>query len=96
MRSVIWSPEAIRDVRSIHDYIEGVNPLAARRVAAELYASTDILQHFPELGRAAADDTREWVSGKYVIVYRTGTTETLILRVWHGAQDRPGSRPPVR
>ena len=63
MRPVISSPEAIRDVRSIHDYIEPLNPLAARRVAAEIYSSTDILQHFPELGRPAAEDTREWGSG---------------------------------
>jgi plasmid stabilization system protein ParE len=89
VRPVIWSPEAVRDVRDIHDYIEQFHPVAARRIAAELYSSTDILKHFPELGRPAVNDTREWGSGKYVIVYRTGPTETRILRVWHGAQDRP-------
>ena len=89
MRPLIWSPEAIQDVQGIHDYIQEQSPFAARRVAAELYSSTDILRHFPELGRPAAEDTREWGTGKYVIVYRTNQAETLILRVWHGAQDRP-------
>lgn len=93
MRPVTWSPEAVRDVAGIHDYIEPFNPLAARRIAAELYSAADILRRFPELGRPAADDTREWGSGRYVIVYRTEAAGTRILRVWHGAQDRPGSRP---
>ena len=92
MRPVTWSPEAIQDVEGIHDYIAARNPFAARRVAAELFSSTDILRHFPELGRPAGEDAREWGTGKYVIVYRTKPAETLILRVWHGVQDRPGSR----
>ena len=95
MRPVVWSAAAQRDVDRVYRYLEPLNPVAARRIAAELYASTDILERFPDLGRPAIDDTREWSCGKYVIVYRTGPTETLILRVWHGAQDRPGSRPPV-
>jgi addiction module RelE/StbE family toxin len=89
VRPVTWSPEAVRDVRSIHDYIEQFNPVAARRIAAELYSSTNILQHFPELGYRAVNDTREWIVGKYVVVYETEPTATRILRVWHGAQNRP-------
>ncbi len=39
---------------------------------------------------AAAPGTRENVSvWPYVIVYRVTETEVQILRVWHGAQDRP-------
>ncbi len=95
MRPVIWTFAAQRDVDNIYGYLAGLNPFAARRITAELYGAADILKRFPELGRPAADDTREWVVGKYVIVYETAPGETRVLRVWHGAQDRPGSRPPV-
>ena len=69
--------------------------MAAARIAAGLLSATDLLENFPDLGRPAADNTREWGFRNYVIVYRTGPAETRILRVWHGAQDRPESRPPV-
>ena len=95
MRPVVWTFAAQSDVDSIYRYLVALNPIAARRITAELYGSTDILKRFPELGHEAADDTREWNVGKYVLVYETGQTGTRILRVWHGAQDRPGSRPPV-
>jgi toxin ParE1/3/4 len=95
VRPVIWSPDAIRDVQGIHDYIEPFNPAAAVRIAAGLLSATDLLENFPDLGRPGIDDTREWGFRKYVIVYETRPSETRILNVWHGAQDRPGSRPPV-
>lgn len=96
MRPVVWTPKAVRDVNRIHDYIEQFNPPAAARIAAELFGSTDLLKHFPELGRPAEDDTRErLILNRYVVVYETDQARTRILRVWNAAQDRPGSRPPV-
>ncbi len=92
MRPVIWSPEALDDVQGIHDYIEPFNPAAAARIAAGLLSATDLLETYPELGKQAIDDTREWGYRNYVIVYRTEPGQTRILNVWHGAQDRPGSR----
>jgi len=61
-------------------------------VTRELILAGDSLALFPRRGRPGrAPGTRELVTVvPYVIVYEVDETDTvMILRVWHGAQDRP-------
>lgn len=88
--SVIWRPLASADVRRIVTHIAEENPLAARRVAQELYVAGASLAVFPYRGRRGrTPNTRELVAVQpYIIVYEIDRDIVTILRVWHGAQSR--------
>ena len=87
---VVFSPEAVADLAEIQSYIGEDNPYAASRVAVQIVAACDRLEHLPERGRPGlVDGTREITSvWPYVIVYRITAAAVEIIRVWHGAQDR--------
>ncbi|MFE0759159.1 type II toxin-antitoxin system RelE/ParE family toxin [Inquilinus sp. NPDC058860] len=86
---VRWSLEAERDLFRVRSYIAEFNPWAASRVAVQLLAAGDSLEHLPRRGRPGRlPGTRELVSVQpFVIVYEI-TTVVEILRIWHGAQSR--------
>jgi toxin ParE1/3/4 len=88
--AVVLSPEAIADLGHIRDYLGDRNPAAASRVAVQLVAACDALEHLPERGRPGrVRGTREiTLIWPYVIVYRIIPNAVEIVRVWHGAQDR--------
>lgn len=91
MRPVVWSRAAQRDVGRAYSYLAQFNPAAAQQMATELYEAVRLLAPYPYSGREVDGGRRELVAaGSYVIVYKVRTTETRILRVWHGAQDRAG------
>jgi addiction module RelE/StbE family toxin len=87
---VAYSPEALADLAAIRAYIGDRNPAAASRIAVQLVAACDRLEHLPERGRpGAAPGTREIATiWPYVIVYRITPDTVQIMRVWHGARDR--------
>ena len=88
---VIFTAEALDDLAHIRQHIGRENPHAATRVAVQLVAACDRLEYLPERGRPGlVSGTRELtVIWPYVIVYRISASSVEILRVWHGAQDRP-------
>ncbi|MDR3512201.1 MAG: type II toxin-antitoxin system RelE/ParE family toxin [Caulobacteraceae bacterium] len=87
---VVFSPEAIADLTAIRSYIGERSPAAASRVAVQIVAACDRLEHLPERGRPGlVADTREITTAwPYVIVYRITGDAVEIIRIWHGAQDR--------
>ncbi len=87
---VVFSPEALADLREIRTYIGDRNPAAASRIAVQLVAACDSLEHLPERGRPGlVPGTREMtIIWPYVIVYRIASEAVEVIRVWHGAQDR--------
>jgi toxin ParE1/3/4 len=88
--AVVLSPEAIADLEHIRDYIGDRSPAAASRIAVQLVAACDPLEHLPERGRPGrVRGTREiTLIWPCVIVYRIMPNAVEIVRVWHGAQDR--------
>jgi len=89
--TVIWREDAIDDVLRVLRYIETGNPIAARRVAREFFLAGDSLIKFPRRGRPGRiAGTRELVPVyPYIIVYEVAENDDIvILRVWHGAQER--------
>lgn len=87
---VDFSAEAIADLENIRTYIGADSPFAATRVAVQIVAACDRLEHFPERGRPGlVPGTRELTSAwPYVVVYRVLSDAVQIVRIWHGAQDR--------
>ncbi len=87
---IVFSPQALDDLRSIRNYISLDNPHAASRVAVQLVAACDRLEWLPERGRPGrVTGTREITTiWPYIIVYRIQAGTVEIIRIWHGAQDR--------
>ena len=91
---VVWRAKALTDIGRIVRYIALDNPVAAKRAGRELLLGGDSLVMFPRRGRPGrlAGIRELVVMPPYLVVYRvSGSNEVTILRVWHAAQDRPGS-----
>jgi addiction module RelE/StbE family toxin len=86
MRRLIWSTDAIDDLKAIRSYIEATNPPAASRVAMALVDAANSLVAFPDRGRAVRSGVRELTTVRpYVIRYVVLPDEVRIAFIRHGA-----------
>jgi len=87
------SPEAVRDIEGIWEYLARDNMRAARRVRLALLAACRRLAQQPGLGHRREDLTEKpvlfWPVYSYLIIYNPATTPLEIVRILHGAQDIP-------
>lgn len=86
---LVYTDEAIDDLKRLREFIAIHNPSAASRIAAELVGKIDLLPDFPKMGtpvEMAPDSVHDMVFGKYVIRYSVHTSVIIILRVWHGLE----------
>ena len=87
---LIWSPEALQDLREVHAYITKVSPASAKKVVERIVSVVaSQLAENPNIGRPGrVTNTRELViSGTpFVVPYRTGSGQIDILRVYHAAR----------
>lgn len=74
MTSLIWSPQALRDVESIRAYIAEDSPLYADLVVRRIVAAVERLDTFPKSGRVVPErnvpEIREVIVKPYRVVYR--------------------------
>lgn len=83
-------------MQRLHDSIAENNPTAARHIARELLDGIRGLRRFPRMGKRvtiapeqfAPDEIRDWFSGDYIVRYLILDDRIVILRVWHGKEDR--------
>jgi plasmid stabilization system protein ParE len=92
MAEVVWTEEAERWLRDIHDYIATDNPVAASKVVAGIFEKAQVLRRFPEIGykyRAEPEgEIRVLLYGHYRIAYLLRPSQVInILGVFHGALD---------
>ena len=91
-----FAAEALSDLQRLHDFIAQENPSAANHVARELLDGISGLRRFPRMGKRVAvaleqlapDEIRDWFSGDYIVRYLILDDRIVILRVWHGREDR--------
>jgi plasmid stabilization system protein ParE len=92
--SLKWLPEALADIERLYRFLHEKNPAAALRAAATIKDGAETLRTTPDLGRPMPDDTgrRElflpFGAGAYVLRYKRDRSDTVIIRVWHGREDR--------
>jgi toxin ParE1/3/4 len=87
--TVIWTPNARRNLEEQLEYVADDNHTAADRLSVEVEQQTDILADYPEIGRPGrVSGTREIVINRtpYVAVYRIRKDLIEIVRLLHGAQ----------
>lgn len=90
----IWLPEARADVQRLFDFLNEVNPTTAAAAMRIIRGGAARLLEHPWIGRRMDDETdrRELIlpfaAGAYVLRYRIEKETVVILRVWHGREDR--------
>jgi plasmid stabilization system protein ParE len=88
---VKWSPQALRDVQRLHQYLLARNADAAKRAVKTIRAGVRVLAKQPGVGRPIEDMDpafREWPidfgDAGYVVLYRIeGKGDVVILAVRH-------------
>jgi len=88
-----WTPQSLRDVVRLHDFLAPKSREAARRAIKTIRDGVKVLGKFPEMGRPIEElpeEFRERVidfgSGAYVVLYRYDGQEVVILAVRHGRE----------
>jgi len=88
-----WSPQSMRDVVRLHDFLAPKSSDAAKRAVKALRQGIQGLGKHPEMGRPVEElptEFREWVvefgSGAYVAMYHYDGKEVVILAIRHGRE----------
>ena len=88
---LVYTDEAIDDLKRLREFIAVHNPSAAARIATKLVGKIELLPDFPKMGTPVEmtpvpDSIRDMVFGKYVVRYSVHASAIIILRVWHGLE----------
>ena len=91
--ALIWLPEAKADIQRLFDFLAEVNPTAAGKAVRLIRAGANRLRDHPRLGRPMADGLRRelvlpFAGGAYILRYRLEGDTAVIIRVWHGREQR--------
>ena len=88
-----WTPQSLRDIVRLYDFLAPKSREAARRAIKSIRDGVKLLGKFPEMGRPVEElpeEFRERVidfgSGAYVVLYRYDGREVVILAVRHGRE----------
>lgn len=91
--TLLWSPEALQDLREIHAYISQDNPASAKNIVARIVRLVgEQLPPNPKIGRPGrVSGTRELVISNtpFAVPYRIREGNIDILRVYHIARMWP-------
>jgi addiction module RelE/StbE family toxin len=96
---VIWTDEAIEDLRELTARIAANNPTAALKFGEKIIRRSMLLGQHPRLGRVMRQQEREILREMIVRPYRLiyeidDHAATVRVRVlWHGARQEPDSLP---
>lgn len=94
-----WSPEALRDLDSIAQFIAQDSPANAAKVVQKILSTARSLNRFPHLGMAVPEvqnpEIRQRVIFHYRLIYRVLSDGIEIVSIIHAKRRRPaGSRSP--
>jgi addiction module RelE/StbE family toxin len=90
---LLWSPQALRDLESIRDYIAADSPQYAALVVERIVVGVERLRDFPESGRIVPErndrEIREVIVRPYRIVYRLRPGVVEIATVFRASRISP-------
>jgi plasmid stabilization system protein ParE len=91
--ALIWLPEAQADIQRLFDFLIDVNPTAAGKAVRLIRDGANRLREHPRLGRPMDDSLRRelflpFAGGAYILRYRLEGDTVVIIRVWHGREQR--------
>ena len=85
---LVYTEEAITDLKRLREFIALHNPIAANKVARELIEKIKLLPDFPHIGQPVQqaplpDSIRDMIFGSYIVRYSIHNNTIIILRIWH-------------
>lgn len=91
--TIIWTSTALADLQRLRSFIAQHNPHAARRAAQTIKQAAIRLLDHPELGKLldGREDRELFIpfgQRGYVLRYRLHCKAIVILKLWHGLEDR--------
>ena len=90
MTPIRWSPQAIRDVEAIRDYIAQDSRRYAQLTVDRIITSVERLRVFPQSGRVVPEradpEIREVIVGPFRVVYRYRSGVVDIATVFRGSR----------
>ena len=92
MVKIVWTEQAVSDLKDIYDYISKDSKRYAENQVRRIKTRTIILKTRPESGRIVPEigfnEIRELIEGNYRIIYRIFSKDFIeILTVHHSARD---------
>lgn len=92
-KTVVWSPSAWQDLKSIVSYIAADNPAVAFEVGQKIIDSSKQIELFMESARMVPEfqdeSIRERIVGAYRVIFRSKDEQIEVVRVWHAARGLP-------
>ncbi len=91
---IVWRERALEDISRLYDFLREKNEDAATKAAQVILRGSALLEVSPKLGRPMADGTRRrelfipFGVGFYVLRYFLADDIVVIVRVWHGRENR--------
>jgi toxin ParE1/3/4 len=91
---VVWRERALKDIDRLYNFLFEKNEDAAAKAAQVILRGSSLLEESPRLGRPMADGTQRrelfipFGAGFYVLRYFLANEVVVIVRVWHGREDR--------
>jgi plasmid stabilization system protein ParE len=91
---VVWRERALKDIDGLYNFLFEKNEDAAAKAAQIILRSSSLLEESPRIGRPMADGTKRrelfipFGAGFYVLRYFLVNKVVVIVRVWHGREDR--------
>jgi len=87
---VTWSPESLRDLEAIRNYIAQDSPTYADLVVRRIFAALDRLELFPESGRVVPERNVPWlrevIVRPYRVVYRLRDDRVEVVTVFRASR----------
>jgi toxin ParE1/3/4 len=89
---VRWTPTALRDLDSLHEYVAEDSLPAAATTVERIVSGIDALWRHPEMGRKGrVAGTRELIITPYVVAYQIKHGALEIVAIVHAARRWPDS-----
>ncbi len=92
MIEVRYSPDSLKDLQRVVEFVEVKNPYTARRIAIDLQEGISKLKQFPKIGLPTSkapdpERIRDLYIGNYTARYLIADSVIYILRVWHNKEN---------
>ena len=91
MEEIIWSSWAVKDTKTIYQYIAMDSKYHANKWLDKINERVSLLLNHPQIGRVVPEknnpNIRELLEGDYRIMYRVAAKHILIYRVMHMARN---------
>jgi plasmid stabilization system protein ParE len=96
MPRLVFTRDALSDIRRLHEFLAAKNEAAAQRASAAIAAALKAIERAPQAHRLLENRPNEreriirFGASGYVVRYRHehGGDDVVVLRIWHQREDR--------